>query len=217
MKKLQTKRVLSLSVLFVFLLSGVSFAAFTTYTNQAAWEAAVPGAIVNEDFNSSAVGYWTDPINESFTGFTITGSTEGDNIGIVDGAGAANLNGTNYLGWNGSGTGPSMTITFTSPTTSFGFDWNDTDNTDSYKITIDGNDWTEPPFSATTGTGFWGVVSTVPFTVITLTQTAAGGTVQPFGLDNFRSDADPTGGASSTGVDLSTGAGGGCFISESYR
>ena len=55
----------TLLLTLVFFYAGNSFAAFTTYTNQAAWEAAVTNAIVNEDFNSSTVEYWADPINQT--------------------------------------------------------------------------------------------------------------------------------------------------------
>src|SRR4051794_1079590 len=91
---------------------------YTVYTNLAAWQAAA-GTSALENFNSQSVGNFAATFNVAgFNNFSLSGNNGGDNVGIVGGAGTANLDATNYLGWgedpggNGSA-GPTITFNFT--------------------------------------------------------------------------------------------------------
>jgi len=168
-------------------------AAITTYTDLATYQAALSGTEAIEDFNSATVGNFADPINETgFNYFRITGSTDGDNVGIFPGTGGGNIDATQYLGWNGSGSGPTYNFIFNAIVTAFAFQWRDTDFSDVYGLRVIVNsvpsEWSNPPFLTNTGTGFFGVISDDPFTQATIYNVAgaAGGLINDFGLDNFR-------------------------------
>jgi hypothetical protein len=185
-------------------------AALTSFTNQGSFTTAA-GSPTLQDFNSIAPFSLATPAAPSFStslpAFTLSGNGNGDFVAVAAGTRPGNINGTNFLLWGqqdpvtgasaGNGNaGPQFTFTFSSPLTAFGFDWNDTDFTDSYKITIDGTDFTNPPFTPNeTGSGFFGVVATggETFTSVTFTQTQATGFIDPFGLDNLRVSAAPSG------------------------
>ena len=160
---------------------------FTTYTDRASWEAAT-GSFSSEDFNSSTQRVFSTPINESgFNGFDLSGSFDDDTVQIAAGTASTNINGTQFLRWNGSNVGPTINFDFNTPVNSFAFDWNDTDPTDSYRLDIsDGSSFEAPPFSDSgTGTGFFGIVaSDGTFTSASFISTAQGGVVEPFGIDN---------------------------------
>lgn len=185
-------------------------ASLTSFTNQGSFTTAA-GSLTLEDFNSIAPFSLATPaapaFSTSFPGFALSGNGNGDFVAVAAGARPGNLNGTNFLFWGqqdpvtgastgNGGVGPQFSFTFSSPITAFAFDWNDTDSTDSYKITINGTDFATPPFStAGTASGFFGVVATggETFTSVTFTQNAAGGIIDPFGLDNLRLSAAPSG------------------------
>jgi hypothetical protein len=185
-------------------------AAFTTFTNAASFQGAA-GSLTLEDFNSTAPSTLANPAAPSFStpfgGFALSGNANGDFVAVAAGSNPGNTNGTNFLYWSqlapGSGTlsgdgnvGPQFTFTFSSARTAFGFDWTDTDSTDAYQIAINGVTFSNPPFAVGgTGSGFFGVLATggETFTTVTFTQNAAGGIVEPFGLDNLRFTAAATG------------------------
>ena len=183
------KYILFVTVFFLPLIfmDAKAFGAYTVYTNYADWVAAVGSTGELENFNSTSTQTFSDPFNVTgFNDFSISGTTHSDTIGIVAGSGTANIDGTNYFGWEGSSDGPDITFTFGSPVSMFAFDWVDTDPTDSFKIVFGALEWTEPPFSSSTGSGFFGIVSDTPFNTLVIVHTAAGGTINPFGIDNIR-------------------------------
>ena len=105
---------------------------------------------------------------------------------------SAFYNGTrtnNYLTWaNIRGGIVSLTINFNKATTAFGFDYFDTDVTDSYQINLLGGDfYKNPPFAFATfgggaSTGFFGLTSTTSFTSVVITNGAGsvvGGVPEP--------------------------------------
>jgi hypothetical protein len=58
-------------------------------------------------------------------------------------------------------------------------------------VTVNGNNYSNPPFLLSTGNGFWGVAvsGAEAFTSVTFTQSAAGGYIDPFGVDNIYTTA----------------------------
>ncbi len=84
-------RFLCLAGLMFVTLPAPARAAFVTYTNQAAWAAAVSGqTVLTENFNTQAVRNFASTINETgFNGFSLTGLENGDNAGIRNGGTSA--------------------------------------------------------------------------------------------------------------------------------
>lgn len=199
-----------------------SHAAFTTYLSQPSFSTAA-GATVVEDFNSYSQQVISAPGNASyskaFSAFTVSGNGNGDWVGIATGSQPAAINATNYLqisqssilpgGSNGNGNeGPTMVFSFATPITAFGFDWRDTDPTDSYKLVVNGVEFANPPFSSSgtgLGSGFFGLVATggETFTSISLIQNTSGGIVDPFGIDNVRTSVNAVPEPSSVALALS--------------
>jgi hypothetical protein len=188
-------------------IAGVAQASPITYTDLASFQSA-SGATLTENFNHSAIKYLATPgspgVNASFGDFTLTGSGNGDYVAIAPGTRAGNTNGSTFLYWSeedlvggmggNGGAGPSLTFTFATAISSFGFDWNDTDPTDSWMVTIDGHSYSNPPFLLSgTGGGFWGVAvsGAEAFTSVTFTQNVAAGYIDPFGVDNIYTSPAP--------------------------
>ena len=184
-------------------------AAQTTYTTLAGFQAAA-GSTTLETFNSATPTLLAGPgqptVVGNYTGFQLSTNPNGDYVGIASGTTAGNIDGTNFVyfsqanptngQYNGDGgTGPILTFTFGSAITAFAFDWVDTDPTDAYRIDFSGPGFTtigyaNPPFSLNgTGRGFFGFISSSAFTTVTFTQNAAGGVVDPFGIDNIRTNS----------------------------
>jgi hypothetical protein len=190
-----------LTAVRMLLLCGILWAATTPaygeiliFTDRAAWEAAVGGNVIVEDFNSQTIRNFPSAFNESgFNGFTLTGDTNGDIVGIRLGSGDGNIDGTPFLVWrnqtsSGGDEGPIVTLNFTNPTYAFAFDWVDRDTTDEYELFIGDNYYFNPPFSKTSARGFFGIINTDgTFTSATFrnaTGQSPGGYIDPFGIDN---------------------------------
>ncbi len=183
-----------------------STAAIQSYTNQGAWQSAAGPTIV-ETFDSSPVapfpgapGAGAIP-SQAFNGFSVSGSYNGDYVGIASGGSLSSINGTKSLtwvqhpgtpGWGGpagnGGIGPLVTLTFDSPILSLGFLWEDTDGSDSYTLEVPGQSaFTNPPFvTSGSGVGFFGIVSDTPFTTVNFRSTRQGGVVGSFSIDNVQ-------------------------------
>jgi hypothetical protein len=193
-------------------------AATSTFTNLSAWQSAAQNtpsysSTLVETFESSPLGYFQGsnltpthlPIEPVlFLGFDLSGNTEGEAIGIVNGNVAANPDisvappfaGQHFLGWgmtvnNDGNLAPTLTFTFSSPTYAFGFDWMNTDFTDSYSLTLStGEIFSSPPLGAYPNEGpmdgFFGVVSDVAITSFTIKTANFGGVVSTAGVDNIR-------------------------------
>ena len=182
-------------------LVGTSASAQTSYTNQAAFLAAA-GSVQTETFASAPVGNFASVggvFNATFDGFSVTGQNNGNYVGIATGSIASGgdnfavpvaFTGQNYFGWgNITGGIMSLTINFNEATTAFGFDWFNTDVTDSYSINIPGGTvFNSPPFNLagnSASSGFFGLVSATPFTSIVITNNLTGGYMSTMGMDNF--------------------------------
>lgn len=173
-------------------------AALVTYTNRATFEGfiASSGAIVREDFNSRPLETFTAAFSKDYGDFTIASSNvASDTIGVLNTrfeinggptAGSPNIDGTPFFGLHGSDGGPTFTISFDTPRFVFGFDYVDTDTTDSYAVTVLGTTFEGPPFGiGYTGTDFFGIFSDTAFSQVSFGQTAAGGFIAGFGVDNL--------------------------------
>jgi len=193
---------MTLAVLACVAHSGAQAQVIVTYTNLASWSAAAGPSTV-EDFSSSAVGFSTanyGPV--AFNGFSISALSNGDNVGIANGAiggfsttPPAPFDGQNFFGWGDGGNGnegATTTLTFTQPVFAFGFDWFNTDSTDRYQITLSpsGQTFVSPPFDFTSQ-GFFGVVSDTPIDSATISTLEFGGYVDTEGFDNVRVAAVP--------------------------
>lgn len=167
-------------------------ATLVTYTNLAAFQAAA-GTTSLETFSNAALGTSTGNFSGSFNKFTLSSVSNGDRSGIANGSISgsdtppAAFNGQNFYGWGeGDGNnGPTSTFTFAAGTRAFGFDWFNTDTTDSYSVTINGLTQTVFNFNAS---GFFGVIATngESFSTATIQNASFGGYVQTEGLDNVR-------------------------------
>lgn len=179
----------------------------TAYTNKAAFQTAA-GLTQTETFTTATTGLFASVggvFNASFDGFKVTGQNNGNYVGIAQGVtGSSGVNtpipsvflGQNYLTWANAHTGLprtgaiiSLTINFNKATTAFGFDYFDTDVTDSYSINLPGGAvYNSPPFALASGgsasTGFFGLVSSTPFTSVEITNNQFGGYISDEGFDN---------------------------------
>lgn len=189
-----------LTALAAFAATGAAMpaaAATQTYSDLAEFLAAAPNATNVETFSGrqgSGANAPGQAINATgFNGFSITGNRNRDYFGIAHGLTVGNIDGTDFLAWSGidSHAGPTFTLNFSAPVTAFGFDFNDRDSTDRYGITLStGETFFNPPFATLTGSGFFGLRSDTAFTSVTFALVGTpGGILEPFGIDNVRSNA----------------------------
>ena len=181
--------------------SAVSHAALISTTDQAAFNAGVVGlSSVIETFDSATPGI-INQAGQAFPNFTVSwvnGTGSNMAVYITDntfaGAQFAPFTSSQHLGWaedselfNGSGTnGPTVTITFDSAISGVSFDWYDTDSTDEYLLSVDGNNVSFPSATSFDGSTFFGVFDdSSVFTTLTFTSTSPGGFVEEMGLDNL--------------------------------
>ena len=198
-------RVIVLSAVAV-LLTARAEASLLTFTNLASFQAAA-GATSVETFSAAVVGFSTTNFSGSFNRFSLSSVSNGDNSGISTGSmtgGGDNFPipapfaGQNFYGWGSvdGNVGPTSTFTFAAGTTAFGFDWFNTDVTDTYSLTINGQTFVGPPFSlagTSASSGFFGVVATGgdTFTTATIQTSSMGGFISTEGLDNVRVSSVP--------------------------
>ena len=176
-------------------LPAVSNAALiTTYTDRATFTSALGGlATIEEDFDSKSLNLFTSAFSLDLGDFVISSSdVASDNIGVVDGVPTQNLgsnqsvDGTRFFGIEGNSGGPSFNISFDTNRFVFGFDWLDGDSSDSYAMSVLGQTFENPPFGrSTVGRGFFGIISDTSFLDVDFFQTAAGGYIGGFGVDNL--------------------------------
>lgn len=179
-------------------------APYTTYKNLAAFEAAA-GQTSVETFSSALLGDSNANYAGSFKGFNLSSIANGDRSGIATGtigtsdntAIPAAFQKQNFYGWgegNDGKNGPTTLFTFTKPVTAFGFDWFNTDTSDSYSVTVNG--LTQTVFNYKSS-GFFGIVATnnQTFTSASIQNVNYGGYISTEGLDNVRVSAvpEPTG------------------------
>ena len=169
-------------------------AIITQYTDRAAFIAALGGlGTIEEDFNSKPLNLFTSAFLLDLGDFKVS-STDvmSDNIGVVNSvptqnmSGNQSVNGSRFFGVEGYYGGPSFNISFNTQRFIFGFDWLDGDDTDSYAMSVLGTTFENPPFGrSTVGRGFFGIISDTAFTDVNFFQTAAGGYIGGFGIDNL--------------------------------
>jgi hypothetical protein len=198
------KIVLMASAAAMCLIGTATSAQVVSYTDKATFLAAA-GSTQTETFSSAPVGSFASSggvFNSAFDGFTVTGNNFGNYVGIATGPTSssgpnttipANFTGQNYLTWaNITGNVITLTINFNQATTAFGFDWFNTDVTDQYNVAVTGSgNFSGPPFTVVPGSssvgtnGFFGLISTTPFTTATITNNFFGGYISDEGMDNF--------------------------------
>lgn len=197
-KLLATSATLSAAVL-----AFPAHAALTTYTNQAAFQAAA-GATTVETFSASPLQSSTSNFSGTFNGFSLTSQSNGNFSGIVnntynsDSGMPASFAGQNFygLGSSAGNAGPTSNFAFASGTRAFGFDFFNTDTTDRYSITVNGITQIAIDYFSS---GFFGIVATGgdTFSSASIQSAAFGGYVSTVGLDNIRvastSVPEPTG------------------------
>jgi hypothetical protein len=185
-----------------FLVPCMASAQVVSYTDKATFLTAA-GTTQTETFASSTPGRFTSAggtFNRTFDGFSVTGQDFGNYVGIATGAVSSSgpnvpiptsFTGQNYLTWaNITGNVITLTINFNQATTAFGFDWFNTDLTDQYNIAVTGSgNYSGPPFTVVPGatgtSGFFGLISSTPFTSATITNNFFGGYISDEGMDNF--------------------------------
>jgi len=161
-----------------------------------------------EMFNSLSPQAFVSPGGTTFSttigGFTLSGNGNGDFVGIGNDSVAANGLDAGFLQFGDAnpltgnhegngGDGPSLTFTFPTPHTVFGFTWVSVDPGNTYSVMVDGVTLGNPLFSVDgTGIGFFGVVGFQGETFTTISLAPSGGTGGSFGIDNVRYSAMPT-------------------------
>ncbi|HTD06053.1 PEP-CTERM sorting domain-containing protein [Undibacterium sp.] len=207
--KSSKKICLATAILSAAVFSTSAQAALIAYTNLAAFQAA-SGKTTLEDFSNATVGFSNNNYSGAFTGFSLTSVSNGDRSGIATGSMAATgsdnyaipaaFKGQNFYGWgNGSGNGsgnvgPTSTFNFATGTTAFGFDWFNTDVSDSYSLTVNGLTTTVFTLAKNpAASGFFGIVATggETFSLATIQTETYGGFISTEGLDNVRVSAVP--------------------------
>ena len=159
-------------------------AALIGFTDRTAWEAAVGGVYLSEDFSSTASGvYEFSPIDVGDFTVSVAGDTFGSvwhNIGSSGSGGSAfnSVNGSQQLNLATGATG-GTTLEFDFDIYAFGADWAGVSDSRTTSFIIDGFELNIP---ALTG-GFFGFVSDAALSTNFLALTAGG--ADGFGMDNF--------------------------------
>ncbi|MAD77460.1 MAG: hypothetical protein CML20_22270 [Rheinheimera sp.] len=188
---------------------GSAQASIIEYNDAASFNAALTsGTTTLETFDAETAGALTPGVERLFEGFGFSFlNVRGDQqAGIatarnVNSAYGTAINDTNSVAWgetlfetSGTGDGPNITFRFFAPITAFGFDFSDSDSTDSYSVQFD----SAAPFAldiasrATTFISFFGFISDTPFTTIQFSQTATGGFTETFSIDNITTNGFKT-------------------------
>lgn len=183
-------------------------AALITYSSLSNFQAAA-GATTLETFSSAKLGVSNANYLGSFNGFTLSTVANGDLSGIATGRVSsvsdtrpipATFSSQQFFGWGNApsgtgngGTAPTVTFTFATGVSAFGFDWFNTDTTDNYAVIINNQQRFLIPTasSSAAATGFLGIVATNgdTFTSVTIQTRTAGGSITTAGLDNVRVSA----------------------------
>lgn len=183
-------------------------AALITYSSLSNFQAAA-GATTLETFSSAKLGVSNANYLGSFNGFTLSTVANGDLSGIATGRVSSvsdtrpipsTFSGQQFFGWGNApsgtgngGTAPTVTFTFATGVSAFGFDWFNTDTTDTYAVIINNQQRFLIPTasSSAAASGFLGIVATNgdTFTSVTIQTRNAGGSITTAGLDNVRVSA----------------------------
>ncbi len=149
--------------LFLCLCSAPAFATLTEYQDFDEWYANIPGEAVVEYFDDADEREFPENFNETgFNYFSLTGKENGGGVAIIDGGDLGTV-----LAWRyDEEGGPEFSINFNPPVKAVGFSWFSLGGV--YRVTIDGQSYSEPPFIDRDVTGdYWGVISDKPFSKVT--------------------------------------------------
>lgn len=187
----------SASMLFA---ASSAHASITAYTSLTSFNAAA-GSTTVEDFSTASIGFGTGNYSGSFNGFSVTGTSNGNNVGISTGSLASGGNdtaipvafaGQKFYGWGNFVGSPGALSTFTPSiaASALGFDFFNTDGTDNYNVLVNGN------VLATIGyrsTGFLGFVANGADSIssVSIRANNIGGYVSTAGIDNVRVSSVP--------------------------
>lgn len=159
----------------------------TVYNSRAAWEAAVGGSFVEQNFNSftSGVSYEFGPVDVGDFSVSVSGTTFGfvwHNIG-PDGVGN-DVNGTPQVN---AATGPAggTSFSFDSPIYAFGANWQGVSDARTTSFNVDGATLAIPNLTG----GFFGFVSDTPFSSELLFLSS--GDPDGFGIDDVVYASNP--------------------------
>jgi hypothetical protein len=196
------KKMLLCQALLGLTFLGSAQASIIEYNDAASFNAALTsGTTTLETFDAETAGALTQGVEMLFEGFgfsflNVRGNQQAGiaTASDVNSAHGTAINSTNSVAWgerlfgvNGTGDGPDITFRFFAPITAFGFEFSDSDTTDSYSVQFD----SAAPFAldiasrATTFINFFGFISDTPFTTIKFSQTATGGFTETFSIDNI--------------------------------
>lgn len=189
------RRGFALASLLLAALPGSAPATVMTYTDFAAFMAALNGASLTTQTFDTPQTFALGANNYGGINFQVTGSSVGSN-GISGGI----LNGDEF-------TNTSVDYFFGAPITAIGATFNGSRTSSGINWTIDG--FVVPIFSASPGTGFFGIISTVPFTFVDVNGGASPNEL--YSLDNlvYANNAVPE---PETGALLALGAAGVAFL-----
>lgn len=183
-------------------------ASLITYTDEAVFNSATSGTTFTvEDFESYSAGLLTKGIQHNFIGFSAqaednTTGTNNEGFEVYPsgytGAQHSPFTTSQFLGWsedtpnfNGNGRyGVTVSLSFTSPLQFIAFDFLDSDNTDEYRLFVNGNNVTSflSNGSSYDDSFFFGLADTAGITsvVFSADSTSPGGFTEEFGIDNVR-------------------------------
>ncbi len=207
----------SVAAILLLFLGQNAEASIQTFTNQASFATATNSLSFSaQDFSSVPTGLLTKNTAHNFGAFTASATDVPGNdmfFYVANGFGGAEhapFTTSKHLGWgerspipaspNGFGQfGPTITIQFNSPQNAVSFQFLDSDSTDEYRLSVDGDAVNNFPATITSNDSafFFGVVDTMnPFSTLTFSTptTSPGGFVEEFGIDDIQFAAIPTSG-----------------------
>jgi hypothetical protein len=162
---------ISLVALLAFIAPLTARATITTYTDRGAFMAALGGGTSTTETFDTAMSFVVGDNFYHGIDFRVTGSTAGGN-GISGGI----LNGDEF-------TNTSIDYLFPTPIFALGADFNGARTSSGFNWIINGI--STPIFSSSPGTGFFGIISSDPFTLVDVNGGASPNEL--YSLDNFTS------------------------------
>jgi hypothetical protein len=178
MKLLSTILILS-AILYGFAVTNAGAITLTPYNNRTAWENAVSGFFIEEDFNSftTGVSYEFSPVDVGDFNVSVNGQTF-DNIHNVGQPTTSNdVNGTPQINAATGYTG-GTTLAFDFPILAFGADWDGVSDNRTTSIQVAGVGLSIPNLEP----GFFGFVADEMFSSAQLILTSGGS--DGFAIDN---------------------------------
>lgn len=176
------KSISAITGLLMLVMGSNSYGQVTVYFDQTDWENAISGNIFTEDFNSTTPFVFSDGQSLMTPLITVTrdGSPNGGDgaLAISDGSVFGNIDGTNFLdGETGASPHEVVTIGFNGVSAiGFGADFTSPFSGDGIGFELNGNIYLLDSIGG--GDGFFGIVSTTPFTSINIVGDPADNTFQ---------------------------------------